>query len=151
MTFEFVTRVAIKASADRVWAILADPSGYASWNPEIVALEGRMETGASIRARVRVGSGAVRSVQLRITRFEAPARMEWTGGLPLGLFTGRRLLTVTHRGEGAEFEMKVTMSGPLAKVMVRAVGDRQAEIDAFSAALRSRAEPEAPCRGNYGA
>jgi len=99
-----------------------------------------MAIGASIRARVRVGSGAIRSVPLRITVFEAPERMEWTGGLPLGLFVGKRLLTVTPQGEGAKFEMKVTMSGPLAKTMVRAVGDRQAEIDAFSGALRSRAE-----------
>jgi hypothetical protein len=53
---------------------------------------------------------------MRVTAFETPSRMEWTGGLPLGLFVGRRTFTV------------------------KSVGDRQPEIDSFSAALKAHAE-----------
>jgi uncharacterized protein YndB with AHSA1/START domain len=138
--YEFVTTSRIRASREAVWKILTDAARYADWNPEIVAIDGRMGPGERIRARVKVGSGAIRPVTLRVTAFEEPVRMEWTGGLPLGLFIGRRTLTVTPTDDGAEFRMVVQMSGPLASLMVKAVGDRQAEIDAFSAALKAHAE-----------
>jgi len=48
--------------------------------------------------------------------------------------------TVTP-GEGAvEFRMLVQMSGLLAPLMVKAVGNRQVEIDGFCSALKERAE-----------
>lgn len=137
---EFLTRTTIRAAPEAVWAVLTDPVGYAAWNPEVVGLDGRLGPGERVRARVKVGSGAVRTVPLTVTVYDPPIHMEWTGGLPLGLFTGRRYLTVTPRAAGAEFRMLVRMSGPLAGLMVRAVGDRQAEIDAFSAALKARVE-----------
>ena len=93
-----------------------------------------------IRARVKIGSGAIRTVSLRVTAFDPPSRMEWTGGMPLGLFTGRRILTVTPADGGAKFRMHVQMSGLLAGLMVKATGHRQVEIDSFSAALKVRAE-----------
>src|SRR5262249_43483587 len=115
-------------------------AGYAEWNPEIVGLDGRMALGERIRARVKIGGRTIRDVSLRVTGFAAPSRMEWTGGLPLGLFTGRRIFTLTP-GEGmVEFRMLVQMSGPLAGLMVKATGHRQPELDAFSMGLKARAE-----------
>lgn len=105
-----------------------------------MGITGRIGSGEQIKARVKIGSGAIRTVTLRVTAFEAPSRMQWTGGLPLGLFTGQRILTVRPHAQGAEFQMLVQMSGPLASLMVKAVGDRQIEIDAFSAALKAHAE-----------
>jgi hypothetical protein len=137
---EFLTKSTIHATQEKVWEILTNAPGYAEWNPEIVALEGRIALGERIKARVKVGSGAIRTVPLRVTAFAPPSRMEWTGGLPLGLFTGRRILTVAPVEGAVEFRMLVQMSGLLAGLMVKAVGDRQAEIDAFSAALKARAE-----------
>jgi uncharacterized protein YndB with AHSA1/START domain len=137
---EFVTMAVIHADPWRVWNVLTDAAGYAAWNPEIVRIDGRMALSERIRAQVKVGNGAIRTVPLRVTAFEPPSRMEWTGGLPLGLFTGRRTLTLTPIAGGVEFQMVVRMSGPLAGLMVKATGHRQAEIDAFSSALKARAE-----------
>jgi len=138
--YEFLTTSTIRAAPETVWEILTDAAGYAEWNPEIVTIEGRMALGERIRARVKVGSGAIRTVPLRVTAFDAPSRMEWTGGLPLRLFTGRRILTVTPGDGVVEFRMLVQMSGLLAGLMVKAVGNRQTEIDGFSSALKARAE-----------
>jgi hypothetical protein len=132
--YEFLIRSTIRAAPETVWEILTHAPGYAEWNPEIVAMEGRMALGERIRAHVKVGNGAIRTVSLRVTAFEPPSRMEWLGGLPLGLFTGRRILTVTPVDGAVEFRMLVQMSGLLAGLMVKAVGDRQAEIDSVSAA-----------------
>jgi uncharacterized protein YndB with AHSA1/START domain len=138
--YEFITRATIRATPERVWEILTHADSYSQWNPEIIGVEGHMALGERIRARVKIGGGAIRVVPLRVTAFEAPSRMEWTGGLPLGLFIGRRIFTVTPRDGTVEFCMLVRMSGLLAPWIVKSVGDRQPEIDSFSAALKVRAE-----------
>jgi len=140
MKHEFETTAVISAAPATVWSILTDSAGYASWNPEIVAIEGQFAADSRIKAHVKLSKGAVRRVSLRVTDFDPPISMEWTGGMPLGLFVGRRLMTVTPHAAGAEFRMLVTMTGPLASLMVKSTGDRQPDIDQFSAALKARAE-----------
>jgi uncharacterized protein YndB with AHSA1/START domain len=137
---EYVSTCTIDAAPATVWHILTDAARYADWNPEIIGLMGVIAAGARITARVRLGDGAVRSVPLRVTALEAPTRMEWTGGLPLGLFVGRRTFTVTPRGNAAEFRLHLQMSGPLSSLIIKSVGDRQPEVDSFAAALKARAE-----------
>jgi len=140
---EYVAIANIRAEPEAVWQILTDSAGYADWNPEIVGIDGRMTLSGRIHARVKIGGGAIRTVSMRVTAFDAPSRMEWTGGLALGLFVGRRTFTVTPLDGGAEFRMHLRMSGPLAPLILKSVGDRQPEIDSFADALRLRAEGDA--------
>lgn len=151
MLKEYSTGDWINSPPDRVWALLTDAAGYETWNPEILGVVGRFAPGAKIKARVKVKAGngkmAVRMVGMRITAFEPlgagarRARMEWTGGLPLGLFKGVRILSVApgSRG-GTDFRMDLKMSGPLAGPILKSIGDRQPEIDSFTAGLKARAE-----------
>jgi hypothetical protein len=62
--YEFTTKSTIRSSPERVWEILTDGACYSEWNPEIVAVDGRIALGERIRARVKVGSGAIRTVPL---------------------------------------------------------------------------------------
>jgi uncharacterized protein YndB with AHSA1/START domain len=137
---EYVTVSTIRATPERVWQVLTDARGYASWNPEIIGIDGRMTLNERITARVKVGGGAIRRVPMRVTAFEPPSRMQWTGGLPLGLFAGVRTFTVTPRDGAVEFRMHLRMSGLLAPLILKSVGDRQPEIDSFSSALRAHVE-----------
>jgi uncharacterized protein YndB with AHSA1/START domain len=137
---EYSTMVVIDAPPERVWEILTDANGYADWNPEIIGVEGRMALGERIVARVRLGDGALRRVQLRVTRFEPPSRMEWVGGIPLGFFVGRRTFTITPSAGRSEFRLHLKMSGLLSPLISKSVGDRQPEVDSFAAALKRRAE-----------
>ena len=137
---EYETATTIAAPQERVWAVLTNGDSYPQWNPEIVGIEGRLAPGARITARVRLGDGAIRSVRQRVITFDPPSRMEWVGGLPFGLFIGRRTFTVTRVAGGTEFRMHLHMSGPLASLILRSVGDRQPEIDRFSDALKTRVE-----------
>lgn len=137
---EYVTEVSIRAQPEAVWKILTDAAGYGAWNPEILAIAGRMEAGGRIKARVKLGDGAIRQVPMKVTVFEAPSRMEWKGGLPFGLFTGVRTFTVAPDAGGARFRLHLRMSGRLAPLILKSVGDRQPEIDGFAAGLKARAE-----------
>ena len=137
---EYTTELTIRATPEMVWQVLTDAGGYANWNPEIIGIDGRMALSERITARVKVGGGAIRRVPMRVTAFETPSRMQWTGGLPLGLFVGVRTFTVTPRDGVVEFRMHLRMSGPLAPLILKAVGNRQPEIDSFSSALRAHVE-----------
>jgi len=137
---EYATGSMISAPPERVWAVLIDAAGYRDWNPEIIGIDGAFALGARITAHVRLGDGAVRVVPQRVVEFEPPRRMVWQGGLPLGLFVGRRTFTVTPVADGVEFHMHLRMSGPLSPMILKSVGDRQPDIDRFSAALKRRAE-----------
>jgi uncharacterized protein YndB with AHSA1/START domain len=136
----YETMVVIDAPPERVWQVLTDAAAYQEWNPEIVGVEGQMGLGKRIVARVRLGDGALRRVPMRVSRFEVPSRMEWLGGLPLGLFVGRRTFTVTPRSGGSEFRLHLEMSGLLSPFISKSVGDRQPEVDSFSAALKRQVE-----------
>jgi uncharacterized protein YndB with AHSA1/START domain len=68
MTHEFATSAVISAAPAAVWRILTDAAGYASWNPEIVAIEGEFAADSRIKAHVRLGKGAVRAQRPSIAR-----------------------------------------------------------------------------------
>lgn len=140
---QYVTTTTIAASPESVWAALTSAKTYADWNPEIVAIDGVLSLGARITAHVRLGDGAIRQVPQRVRVFDPPHRMVWVGGLPLGLFVGRREFTVTPVAGGTEFRMHLYMSGPLSPLILKSVGDRQPEIDRFSAELKRYAEQSA--------
>lgn len=136
----YVTGTTIAASQERVWAMLIDGESYEDWNPEIIGVRGQMALGARIVAQVRLGDGAVRSVPQRVVEFQPPNRMVWQGGLPLGLFVGRRVFTLTATAGGVDFRMHLQMSGPLSSMILKSLGDRQPEIDSFTAGLKRRCE-----------
>jgi len=135
----YLATAAIRAAPDVVWNILSNAAGYSLWNPEVIAIEGRLVADARFKARVRLGDGAVRLVRMRVTE-EPPRLMTWIGGLPLGLFVGRRTVTLAARETSTAFRMELSMTGPLAALILKSVGDRQPEIDRFAAALKAYAE-----------
>lgn len=139
---EYVSSTVIAATSGIVWSILTDGSRYSEWNPEIVKIDGTITAGNRIKAHVRLGDGAIRAVTQRVTLVEARTCMVWEGGLPLGLFVGRRTFTLTpvDQGKAVEFRMHLHMSGLLSSLILKSVGDRQSEIDGFSAGLKRRAE-----------
>jgi len=140
MKKEYLTITTIAAPPERVWAVLTNGAAYAEWNPEIIDVEGVMAPNARIKVKVRLGDGAVRQLSQRVAVLEPLQRMEWVGGLPFGLFVGRRTFTLSPARAGTEFRMHLDMSGPLARMILKSVGDRQPEIEKFSAALKRRAE-----------
>ena len=136
----YVTTAEINAAPAVVWSVLTRPSGYAEWNPEIIGVAGPFAPGRRIKVTVRIANGATRHLSMKVTAYEPPSRMVWVGGLPLGLFVGSRTLTVSPSGGRTLFRMELSMTGPLAPLILKSLGDRQPDIDAFSAGLKAYAE-----------
>jgi hypothetical protein len=135
----FATSIAIGAPPERIWPLLTDAGDYPRWNSTVTKLEGRIAKDETIKLFVKINPG--RAFPVKVSVFEAPRRMVWSGGMPLGLFTGERTFTLTPNGDGTtQFSMVEEFSGLLAPLIGRSIPDLQPAFDEFAAALRREAE-----------
>jgi uncharacterized protein YndB with AHSA1/START domain len=135
----FATTVAIEAPAATVWALLTDAALYPDWNSTVEKIDGQIALGQKVTVRAKASPG--RAFPLLVSVFEAPARMVWTGGMPLGLFSGTRTFTLAATpGGGVVFAMREGFAGLLAGLITRSIPDLQPAFDAFAVDLKRAAE-----------
>ncbi len=111
---------------------------WAQWNPTVDRVEGNIAAGERITVHVKLSPG--RAFPVKVSVFEPPNRMVWTGGMPLGLFKGERTYTLTPRSGGVEFAMREAFTGLMAPLITRSIPDMQPAFDEFTAALKRRCE-----------
>lgn len=128
----------IAADPARIWALLSDAGAYPKWNSAVDRVEGTIALGETIKVHVPVNPG--RAFPVKVTTFDSPRRMVWTGGLPLGLFKGERTYTLEQRGGGTEFSMQELYTGPLAGMMFRQIPDLSGAFEDFGESLKKAAE-----------
>jgi hypothetical protein len=129
----------IAAGPEAIWAALTDGAAYPAWDSGVVRVDGRIAPGESITVISAVDPG--RTFPLRVTEFVPGQRMAWTGGLPLGLFTGVRTFALAPAGDGAtRFTMREEYRGPLAPLIVRSIPDLGPSFRRFAAGLKARVE-----------
>ncbi len=134
----FATSIFINATPAVVWAILADGAEWPSWNPTIIRVEGTIAPGGKLK--VFTALSPKRAFPVRVSEFDAPRRMVWTGGMPLGLFKGVRSYTLTPVTGGIEFSMQEVFSGLFSPLIGRTIPDLQPSFVEFATALKKRAE-----------
>jgi uncharacterized protein YndB with AHSA1/START domain len=128
----------ITAAPEEVWRVLVDGRTWPSWDSGVTAVEGAIAPGGTVRIRTEAAPG--RAFPVRVTAFDAPSRLEFTGGMPLGLFRGVRTYTLTPDGEGTVFRMREEYTGPLLGLIWRSMPDLQPSFDRFADGLRRRVE-----------
>jgi hypothetical protein len=139
MPVSYAGASSISAPPDRVWARLTDAASYPRWNPTVVKLDGTIALGQTIRLVSTLDPK--RTFKLKVAELDAPHRMVWSSGMPLGLFTGRRTFTLTPRADGGtDFAMEEVFSGPMAPMITRAIPDMTESFAQFAAALKAAAE-----------
>ena len=135
----FATTIVIDAPAEAVWSLLTDAAGYPAWNSTVDKIDGRIARGENVTVHAKASPG--RTFPLRVSVFDAPSRMVWTGGLPLGLFTGTRIFTLTPAPSGGVvFSMQERFTGLMAGLITRSIPDLQPAFDACAADLKRAAE-----------
>lgn len=128
----------ISAASAQVWALLTDVGNYPGWNPAVRSVEGRAAPGERLIVRA---TGVDQTFPVRVTAFDPPRRMAWTGGMPLGLFKGERTFDVTETGADAcRFQMREAFTGPLSPLIAGSIPDLQPMFEVFADALKRRAE-----------
>jgi hypothetical protein len=135
----FATRCTIQATPEAVWHILTDAASYPAWNTTVSRVDGRIALGEKVTVHAKVAPG--RAFPVEVVAFDAPRRMVWRGGMPLGLFKGERTYELRAVGvAGVEFAMREDYSGWLAPLITRSIPDLQPAFDEFAACLKARAE-----------
>ena len=134
----YETSATIDAPPEAVWAVLTDGGGWPAWDSGVTAVEGRIAEGEKVTVRTEVSPG--RAFPVTVTALEAPRRMVFTGGMPLGLFRGERTYTLTPSDGGTAFRMREEYTGPLLGLIWKSMPDLQPSFDRFAAGLKRRVE-----------
>lgn len=108
-------------------------------NPTIEKVEGSITPGGKLKVYAKLSPG--RAFAVRVSEFVSPQQMVWTGGMPLRLFKGARIYTLTPKAGGVEFAVREEFSGLMAPLITRSIPDLQPSFDPFAASLKRRAEP----------
>lgn len=136
---EYAAQIQIEASPERVWNVLVDTKRYPEWDPHCERIEGELALGAKLKAFTKLSPG--RAFPVRVTELEPQRRMVWTGGMPLGLFTGERTFTLTSDGpHRTHFTLREVFSGPLLRLIGSSIPDMTEPFRDFAEGLRARAE-----------
>jgi len=129
----------IDASLEAVWAVLADGAGWALWDSGVEGVEGRIELGEKITIRSEAAPG--RAFPVKVTQFEPPGRLRFSGGMPLGLFRGVRTFEVSPEGDGKTlFRVHEKYTGPLLGLIWRSMPDLGPSFEQFAQGLKRRVE-----------
>ena len=132
----------IAASPQAVWAVLSDGASWPSWDSGVDAVEGRIAMNETIKIRSQAAPG--RAFPVKVTRFDPPAHLRFSGGMPLGLFRGVRTYEVSEEADGqVTFRMREEYSGPLLPLVWRSMPDLGPSFQRFARGLKQRAESAA--------
>ena len=134
----FESSADIAAPPEAVWAALTDAAGWSSWDSGVDGVDGRIAAGATITIRSKAAPG--RAFPVKVTTFDAPRTMVFSGGMPLGLFTGVRTYRLSSTGQGTRFDMREEYSGPLLPLMWRSMPDLGPSFAQFANGLKARLE-----------
>jgi hypothetical protein len=129
----------IAASPQAVWAVLSDGASWPSWDSGVDAVEGRIAMNETIKIRSQAAPG--RAFPVKVTRFDPPAHLRFSGGMPLGLFRGVRTYEVSEEADGqVTFRMREEYSGPLLPLIWRSMPDLGPSFQRFARGLKQRVE-----------
>ena len=135
---KYEARADIEATPEAIWAVLVDAPGYAQWDSGVVRIDGSIAPGEKITLVPEINPK--RAFKLRVTTFEPPTRMQWTGGMPFGLFKGVRTFTLTPGPNGTRFEMREEFSGPMLRLIGRSLPDFGPSFEQFANGLKHLVE-----------
>jgi hypothetical protein len=121
-----------------VWGLLTDISSYRDWNHAVLSIEGNLTAGGTIKL-VSVAA-PTRTFTLQVTSMQAPLRMVWSDGMPLGLFRGVRTYQLDPVDEQTTFTMTEEFTGPLSGLIARSIPDLTGSFNQFADGLKTAAE-----------
>lgn len=101
MKKEIKAEIKINATPEKVWSILTDFAQYASWNPFIKSIQGNVEVGKKITARIEPPGAKGMTFKPTVLAFDANKEFKWIGRLFLpGLFDGTHQFRLIDQKDG---------------------------------------------------
>src|SRR5512145_432029 len=99
---EMRTETVIQASATRIWEILMDFTGYATWNPFIISMTGNQITGSTLTAKLQLPDGMGMTMKPKVVVVKKNQEFRWKGHLIIpGLFDGEHIFELIENKDGS--------------------------------------------------
>ena len=138
-SLQYRVEVNINATVDKIWSYLVDVSKYPSWNSTIDRVEGTISHREKIKVFAKISPD--RAFPVNVTILDAPKKMVWQGGMPLGLFKGIRTFTLTPQNDGStQLSMIENFSGLMVPLMAGSMPDLRSAFEDFARDLKKVAE-----------
>jgi hypothetical protein len=140
---ELRTEVEIDASADRVWAILADFASYPEWNPFIRSIRGPLTGGARLIVRIQPSGGRGMTVRPIVLAANVGRELRWRGRLACScIFSGEHEFVIEPISEGkVRFRQNERFRGWLVRFVTKSLDrDTKNGFEEMNLALKARAE-----------
>jgi hypothetical protein len=136
------TDIEIAAPAARVWAVLTDFAGMASWNPFIRSISGNLAQGARLSVAIAPPGKSVMRFKPTVITVRPERELRWLGQLFIsGLFDGEHyFLLEPIGGERTRLTQGENFSGLLVGVLAGALAATESDFKAMNTALKHEAE-----------
>jgi uncharacterized protein YndB with AHSA1/START domain len=130
--------VRITAPAESIWSTLVDGAQWPSWDSGVEQVTGSIVAGNKVTIKSAAAPG--RAFPVKVTEYQAPKRLVFSGGMPLGLFTGVRTYTLSADGDATLVTVREEYTGPLLGMIWRSMPDLQPSFDQFVRGLKIKVE-----------
>jgi hypothetical protein len=137
----FEASTTIDAGQDAVWKVLTDVGAWPSWDSGVESVEGDANPGSRLVIHSSVAPG--RAFPVKVTSAQPGELLEFTGGMPLGLFRGVRRYRLESDGEGTRFTMREEYTGALLGMIWKSIPDLGPSFEQFANGLKARVEADA--------
>jgi hypothetical protein len=134
-------RATIRATPERIWALLTDAPGFPRWNSTVTSIEGEIAEGRTLT--LKVPSAPERVFRPKVSKVEPRKSMIWSDGMA-PMFKGVRTFALTPNGDGStEFSMKEEFSGLMLPMIRGSLPDFAPVFEAYAQDLKRAAETDA--------
>ena len=136
--FRQAVRVAIdiKATPEKIWALLTNAADVPRWNSTVTQIEGRIAPGERLKIKVPISR---RTFTVRVDTFEPHTRLVWSDGS--AVFKGVRTITLAPKSDGSTtFAMEEVFTGFMLPLISRSLPDFKPVFEQYAADLKKEAE-----------
>ena len=134
---EYSIGINIKATADKVWAIMTNAADFPRWNSTVKSIEGRIASGETIKLVAVISP--TRTFNLNIIEFVPEKKMVWSDGN--AMFKGVRTYTVTPKPDGStDFTMSEEYTGLMMPMIAGSLPDFIPTFEQYTSDLKKEAE-----------
>ncbi len=129
--------IAIRATPEKIWALLTRAEEFPSWNSTVTSIDGKIAPGERIALRV---PNVDRVFKLTVSAFEPSTRMVWQDGMA-PMFKGVRTFTLIAKGDGTtEFSMVEVFAGVMLPMIAGSLPDFGPPFEQYAKDLKAAAE-----------
>ena len=134
---EYSIGINIKATADKVWAIMTNAADFPRWNSTVKSIEGKIALGQTIKLVAVISP--TRTFNLNIIEFVPEKKMVWSDGN--AMFKGVRTYTVTPKPDGStDFTMSEEYTGLMLPMIAGSLPDFIPTFEQYASDLKKEAE-----------